>query len=33
MALEDDFELKIPEEEAEQLTTVGAAIDYILSKA
>ncbi len=32
MALEDDFEMKIPEEEAEQLTTVGAAIDYILSK-
>ena len=32
MALEDDFELKIPEEEAEQLTTVGTAIDYIISK-
>jgi len=32
MALEDDFEMKIPEEEAEQLTTVGAAIDYIVSK-
>ena len=32
MALEDDFELKIPEEEAEQLVTVGAAIDYIVSK-
>jgi acyl carrier protein len=33
MALEDDFELKIPEEEAEQLTTVGAAVDYIVSKS
>ena len=32
MALEDDFELKIPEEEAEQLTTVGAAIEYIVGK-
>jgi len=32
MALEDDFELKIPEEEAEQLTTVGTAIDYIVGK-
>ncbi len=32
MALEDDFELKIPEEEAEQLTTVGSAVDYIVSK-
>jgi acyl carrier protein len=32
MALEDDFDLKIPEEEAEQLTTVGSAVAYILSK-
>jgi acyl carrier protein len=32
MALEDEFELKISEEEAEQLETVGAAVDYILSK-
>jgi acyl carrier protein len=32
MALEDEFGLKIPEEEAEQLATVGASIDYILSK-
>ena len=32
MALEDEFGLKIPEEEAEQLVTVGASIDYILSK-
>jgi len=33
MALEDEFDLKIPEEEAEKLSTVGAAIDYIVSKA
>ncbi len=32
MALEDDFELKIPEDEAEKLNTVGAAIDYIVGK-
>lgn len=32
MALEDDFEMKIPEDEAEKLNTVGAAIDYIVSK-
>ncbi|MCK4760943.1 MAG: acyl carrier protein [Candidatus Aminicenantes bacterium] len=33
MALEDEFTLKIPEEEAEKLETVGAAIDYIVEKA
>jgi len=32
MALEDEFKLKIPEEEAEKLTTVGTAIDYVLKK-
>ena len=32
MALEDEFGLKIPEEEAEQLSTVGAAVDFILTK-
>jgi acyl carrier protein len=32
MALEDEFEMKIPEEEAEQLVTVGAAVNYIVSK-
>lgn len=32
MALEDEFELKIPEEEAEQLTTVGSAVDFIMTK-
>jgi acyl carrier protein len=32
MALEDEFDLKIPEEEAEQLSTIGAAVDFILTK-
>lgn len=33
MALEDEFSLDIPDEEAEKLTTVGKAIDYIVSNA
>jgi acyl carrier protein len=33
MALEDEFALKIPEEDAEKLTTVGSAVDYVLKKA
>jgi acyl carrier protein len=33
MALEDEFKLKIPEEEAEKLTTVGAAVEYVSKKA
>jgi acyl carrier protein len=32
MALEDEFGLDIPDEEAEKLTTVGKAIDYILGR-
>ncbi|MCP4213841.1 MAG: acyl carrier protein [bacterium] len=32
MALEDEFELKIPEDEAEKLTTVGVAVEYIVTK-
>ena len=32
MALEENFDIEIPDEEAEKLTTVGAAIDYIKSK-
>lgn len=32
MALEDEFELKIPEEEAEKLNTVGSAVEYVLKK-
>jgi len=30
MALEDEFGLNIPDDEAEKLNTVGKAIDYIL---
>jgi acyl carrier protein len=30
MALEDEFSLDIPDEEAEKLTTVGRAMDYIV---
>ncbi len=29
MALEEEFDTEIPDEEAEKLTTVGSAIDYI----
>lgn len=31
MALEEEFETEIPDEEAEQINTVQAAIDYIKS--
>jgi acyl carrier protein len=31
MALEDEFGMDIPDEEAEKLSTVGKALDYILS--
>ncbi len=31
MALEDEFNMDIPDEEAEKLTTVGKAMDYILT--
>jgi len=30
MALEDEFSLDIPDEDAEKLTTVGKAMDYII---
>ncbi|MGD0782212.1 MAG: acyl carrier protein [Candidatus Aminicenantales bacterium] len=30
MALEDEFNLDIPDEDAEKLTTVGKAMDYIV---
>jgi acyl carrier protein len=33
MALEDEFGLDIPDDEAEKLTTVGKAIDYISGHA
>jgi acyl carrier protein len=32
MALEDEFDLDIPDEEAEKLDTVGKALDYVLEK-
>ncbi|MCK4363571.1 MAG: acyl carrier protein [Candidatus Aminicenantes bacterium] len=31
MALEDEFKMDIPDEEAEKLTTVGKAMDYIMA--
>jgi acyl carrier protein len=31
MALEEEFDTEIPDEEAEKITTVQAAIDYILA--
>ena len=30
MALEDEFGMDIPDEDAEKLTTVGKALDYVL---
>lgn len=33
MALEDEFGVEIPDEEAEKITTVEAAIDYVSSKS
>lgn len=32
MALEDEFDVTIPDEEAENLTTVGEAIDLVVAK-
>ena len=32
MALEDNFGVQIPDEEAEQLTTVGEAVDLVETK-
>ena len=29
MAIEDEFDIEIPDEEAEKLTTVKSAVDYI----
>jgi len=31
MALEEEFDMEIPDEEAEKLQTVGQAVDYIKS--
>lgn len=33
MALEDEFDLDIPDDEAEKLTTVGVAMDYVMANA
>ena len=33
MQLEEEFGMEIPDEEAENLTTVGSAVDYIDSHA
>ncbi|KAJ5121255.1 uncharacterized protein N7515_009216 [Penicillium bovifimosum] len=33
MALEEEFETEIPDQEAERITTVQAAIDYIKHRA
>ncbi len=30
MAFEEEFDLEIPDEEAEKITTVGSAIDHII---
>lgn len=32
MALEDEFNMDIPDEEAEKLNTVGKAMDYVLAQ-
>ncbi len=33
MALEEEFDIEIPDEDAEKIQTVGAAIDFIKEKA
>lgn len=33
MALEEEFECEIPDEEAEKITTVQAAVDYIKARS
>jgi acyl carrier protein len=33
MEFEDEFDMNIPDEEAEKIQTVGAAIDYIINAA
>ncbi|MEO0423716.1 MAG: acyl carrier protein [Pseudomonadota bacterium] len=33
MALEEEFELEIPDEEAEKITTVQQAVDYIKNRS
>ena len=33
MEFEDEFDMSIPDEEAEKIQTVGAAVDYIVNVA
>jgi len=33
MALEEEFDIEIPDEDAEKMQTVGAAIDFIKERA
>ena len=33
MALEEEFDLEIPDEEAEKISTVGDAVNYITANA
>lgn len=33
MALEEEFDIEIPDEEAEKITTVQSAIDYVSSNS
>ncbi|MDO4698061.1 acyl carrier protein [Frederiksenia canicola] len=33
MALEEEFDIEIPDEEAEKITTVQSAIDYVQSNS
>ena len=33
MALEEEFDTEIPDEEAEKITTVQAAVDYVTANA
>lgn len=33
MALEDEFGVEIPDEEAEKITTVGAAVNYVETRS
>ena len=33
MALEEEFDVEIPDEEAEKITTVGDAVNYITANA
>ena len=32
MALEEEFDMEIPDEDAEKITTVGDVVDYIKSR-